>query len=211
MRAHPTDGFPRGRASGWKALPEPVCPGPNRAIAKTRYSTPWMRPGGRRPPPPSSSSATAVLWSRWRWLFAERRGCFAAGEPALDAGLPACGCRSAIVPNARTDHRRMHSFRYAPGSRPIRWPTAPRPDEAQADAAMTHTSYQPPVHPGSHTICQPLARARQPRHDCAEWNLDYVGNLLVRQFFQLSQNHHLAIVNGKPLQALAQSPHVKFL
>src|ERR1700693_5148037 len=170
-----------------------------------------MRKEGLMQPPPSSSSAMVALGARLPRPFAEPPGCSAAGERVLDAGLLACGCRFAAVPNAGTVRHRMHSFRCAPGSRPTRSPAVRRPNGAQAGAGMTHISYQTSVHSGSHTIGQPLARARQPRHDCAEWNLDYVRNLLVRHFFQLPQDHNLAIVNWKPLEALPQRPYVEFL
>jgi hypothetical protein len=155
---------------------------------------------GLMQPPPSSSSAMGALGPRLPLLFAERPGYSAAGDPVLYAGVLACGRRFAVVPKAGTVLHRMHSFRCAPGSRPIHFPTVPRPNAAQTDAVMRHTSCQAPVHPGSHTIRQPLARARQPRHDCAKRNLDYVRNLLVRHFFQLPQDHYLPIVNWKSLE-----------
>src|SRR5579864_2081408 len=119
----------------------------------------WMRPGGLMRPWPSSSNAIVLGVVRLPRPFAARPGCSAAGGPALYAGLLACGCHFAVVPNGGTVHRTMHSFRCGPGSRPIRLPTVPLPNAAQADVARTHTSYQAPVHSGSYTTCQPLARA----------------------------------------------------
>src|SRR5260370_23238780 len=138
-----------------------------------------------RQPRPNSTAALAAALRSLR-LFEVRHEYVFAGEPALYNEAPAFGDRFEAVPSADRSRRMMGNPRYAREPRPTRWWPVPHPDKPLSNVATMRRSCGASIGSWSDTIFQPLAPARQPRHDCTERNTSNIRNLPVRKLFQLA-------------------------
>src|SRR5258708_7256158 len=131
-----------------------------------------------RPPRPNSRVVPDAALRSLR-LSEVRHEYVVAGELALYSAALAFGDRFEVVPSADRSRRMMGNRRYAREPRPTRSWRVPHPDKPLSNVATMRRSCGASVGSCSDTIFQPLAPARQPRHDCTERNTSNIRNLPV--------------------------------